>query len=84
MKLDDLNKLELASRPNGGSLPDDMLVAAIIKVRRPNYVPDGVTVRARIDDTMFTASCRADALRDLERDPLVESVALRKRLRNLA
>jgi len=84
MKLDDLRKLELGSQPPGNSLADDAEVSAIVKVRQPNYVPAGLTVRSRIDDKMFTVTCRAAALRDLDQDPLVESVALTQKLRSLA
>lgn len=81
MKLDDLKKLEHTSQPRAASLPDDEQVSAIVKVRQPHYVPEGVTVRSRIDETMFTGSFRADRLGQLEQDPDVESVALSKRLR---
>lgn len=83
MKLEDLRKLELSSQPHAGSLSDDTPVSAIVKVREANYVPSGVTVRARIDETMFTASCRAEQLRELESDPRVVSVALAERLPNV-
>jgi hypothetical protein len=83
VELDDLSKLEFSSQPRRGSLPDDAQVSAIVKVRQSNYVPPGVSIRARIDDKMFTASCRADKLRELERDPQVESVALAQRLENI-
>ena len=80
MELDDLRKLEHGSRGSRTALPDDAVVTAIIKVREASYVPPGVEVRARIDETMFTASCRADALKRLEDDPKVESIALPKRV----
>jgi hypothetical protein len=83
MKLEDLRKLELSSRPHAGAVSDDTLVSAIVKVREANYVPSGVTIRARIDEMMFTASCRADQLRELEGDPRVVSVALTQRLTNV-
>ena len=83
MKLDDLSKLEHSSRPRAASIPDDTEVAAIVKVRVPHYVPEGVTVRSRIDDTMFTVSCRADRLLELEQDLRVESVALAQRRSNV-
>jgi hypothetical protein len=83
MNLDDLRKLELTSQPGTDAIPDDEPVSAIVKVREPNYVPSGVTVRSRIDETMFTTSCRAGQLRALESDPRVESVALAKRLPNV-
>ena len=84
MKLDDLRKLELGSQPPGNALDDDAEVSAIVKVREAHYVPAGLTLRSRIDDKIFTATCRAAALRDLDRDPLVESVALTQKLRSLA
>jgi hypothetical protein len=83
MELDDLQKLEHASRGRSPSLADDSVVKTIIKVREPMYVPPGVEVRARIDETMFTATCRADVLQRLERDPKVESVALAQRIRTV-
>jgi hypothetical protein len=83
MKLDDLKKLEHESRPRQASVDDDAQISAIVKVRRPNYVPPGLTVRSRIDDLMFTASGRAGALRHLDDDPDVESVALPRPLPNV-
>lgn len=80
MKLDDLRKLELSSIGRLSSLPDDTVVNAIVKVREPSYVPEGLTVRARIDEMMFTATCRAGTLRRLEADPRVESFALAERI----
>jgi hypothetical protein len=57
------------------------IVSAIVKVKVPNYVPDGFTVRSRVDETMFTADCSGSALRSAQEDPNVESVALSKRMR---
>jgi uncharacterized protein (DUF58 family) len=80
MEFDDLRKLEHTSRGQRTALPDDAVVSAIIKVREPSYVPPEVEVRARIDETLFTVSCRADVLKRLEADPKVESIALPKRI----
>jgi hypothetical protein len=60
---------------------DSEIVSAIVKVKVPNYVPKGFTVRSRVDETMFTADCNGSALRSAQEDPNVESVALSKRLR---
>jgi hypothetical protein len=61
---------------------DSKAVSAIVKVKVPNYVPAGFTVRSRIDETLFTADCSGSALRSAQEDPNVESVALSKRLRS--
>jgi hypothetical protein len=58
-------------------------VTAIVKVREPGYVPCGFRVRARIDETLFTAECEGAALRAVEGDERVESVALRQRLQRV-
>ncbi|MDX2150107.1 MAG: hypothetical protein SFV54_05195 [Bryobacteraceae bacterium] len=49
-------------------------VTAIVKVTRAGYVPEGVTVRARIDEEMFTASLPARLLAQVRSDPLVASI----------
>lgn len=56
-------------------------VRAIIKVNRPGYVPEGIKVRSKIDDEMFTAEFGAFLLETLEDDDGVMSVAVSKRLR---
>jgi hypothetical protein len=75
----DFKKLELTSAPK--DVPDpDAEVTAIIKVNRGGYVPEGVQVRARVDETIFTAALKAGSLQQLEDDPDVASVALSKPL----
>lgn len=59
---------------------DDQEVAAIVKVAEPGYVPEGVTRRAAISETIFTADLSQRQLAGLERDPRVISVELSKRL----
>lgn len=59
----------------------DENVRAIIKVNAEGYVPKGVTVRAKIDETMFTGEFAARLLKKLDRDANVESVAVSRRLR---
>lgn len=56
-------------------------VQVIVKVRKAGYVPPAVTLRARIDEYLFTADVPADELRQLERNPQVVSVAANKKLR---
>ena len=77
MKLD---KLELTSAPR--DLAPDQVVRAIVKVNRPDYVPEGCEVRARVDATMFTAEFPAKRLDAIQADPAVVSVALAKPLRS--
>ncbi|MFV1964087.1 MAG: hypothetical protein ACC628_01595 [Pirellulaceae bacterium] len=56
-------------------------VEAVCKVNVPNYVPDGVQLRARIDTTMFTATMPSCDVEKVQSDPQVESVEISKRLR---
>lgn len=62
------------------SLEDEMkgkFTPVIVKVRQDGYVPQGMTVRAQISGTMFTADCESKAALDAARkDPLVESVSV--------
>ncbi len=39
-----------------------------------------VADRAKIDDTLFTADCPAEQAQEAEQDPLVESIAISKRV----
>jgi hypothetical protein len=64
-----------------GSLDKTEIVEAIVKVKEPDYVPDGVKVRSRIDSRMLTGELPTDILRDLEDDPKVEAVSISRRLR---
>jgi uncharacterized protein (DUF58 family) len=75
-------KLEFTSSGGKAKPSPGESVTAIVKVRRGDYVPKGVTLRARIDATMFTASFDAGLLPQLEADPEVESIALSKPLRS--
>ncbi len=59
----------------------DETVEAIFKVRQPDYVPSVVTLRARIDATMFTGTLPARDLEVVRADPKLESVEVSKRLR---
>ena len=57
------------------------LLEAIVKVSEPGYVPPGVTVRSRIDETMLTGEASASTLPALDSDPKVVSVSLSRPLR---
>lgn len=70
-------KLESGVAP----LADDQVVAATIKVKEPDYVPEGVSVRSRIDEYFFTANTTANNFDKLSEDPLVESFSAARPLR---
>ena len=55
-------------------------VEMIVKVNEAGYVPGGVRLRARIDDTLFTCEAPADRLQELEADPRIESVSVSRPL----
>jgi hypothetical protein len=81
MESDDSTDKKLELMPSmAEGLEDHDNVSVIVKVRRPDYVPSGFLVRARIDETMFTADCSVADMRVAEQDPLVESMALSRRL----
>lgn len=80
INLSALRKLEASSvtRPDADA---DAVLEAVVRVSVPGYVPAGLTVRARLDDTMFTCTLKSGLLAALERDPRVSSISLGKRLR---
>ena len=81
IRIEDLKKLESSSLPASPSWEEDESVEVIIKVRKPNYLPSDVTVRAQIDPYMFTGKIPARILTKLDQDPEVISVAMGKKLR---
>src|SRR5262245_11253004 len=80
LNLDDLKKLESSSIP---SRPVDSreTVAAIVKVKKPNYVPEEVHIRAQISPKIITCEFRADQLAALEQDQNVESISIERSLK---
>ena len=74
-----LGKLQITNAPPPADAPET--IEAIVKVRVPDYVPDGVRLRARVDATMFTATIPSDRLTTILEDPNVQSVERSKRLR---
>lgn len=81
IQIENLKKLESSSLPASPAREEDETFEAIIKVRKPDYVPPDVKVRAKIDPHMFTVEVAAKELAKLEEDPEVISVALGKKLR---
>lgn len=65
---------EAAMKPS-----DDVEVA--VNVTTPRYVPQGVILRARVSDQLFTAVTKAHNLSNLEHDPRVSSVQVGRTLR---
>jgi hypothetical protein len=51
-----------------------------IKVNKAKYVPTGVKVRSWIDDFIFTAVIPANVLEELDKNELITSFSLNKRL----
>ncbi len=82
----DLSKLRKVESPNPRQAAKSVtgLVTAIIKVRTPNYRPEGVTVRSSVSPTMFTAEFQADALATREGDPEVETISFARPLQSSA
>lgn len=82
LKLSDLHKLR-AGTPEEAPGPPDQPVLAIVKVCQPGYVPEGVEVRSRIDDELFTAEIPAGRLQQVRDDPQVASVEMSRNLQQI-
>ena len=61
---------------------EEVSFSAVVKVNRPNYVPDYVRLRVRLSPEVFTAQVTPPALKLLEQDPLVVSISANKLLGN--
>ncbi|MBA3314954.1 MAG: hypothetical protein H0T47_16910 [Planctomycetaceae bacterium] len=75
IRIDDLKLGDPEQRTPTGT------VQVIVKVRNAGYVPPAVTIRARIDEHIFTADVPAGELPQLESNPQVVSIAANKKLR---
>lgn len=73
-------KIDLPASAEAQGLEDDRRYAVVIKVARPGYVPEGVTVRARAGEAVLTAEASGAALKRLAGDPLVVSVSVSRPL----
>jgi hypothetical protein len=71
LELDLLGDLRAAARH---------IVTAVVRVTRPDYVPPGVTLRARISEHLFTCDVDRGVLDRLRRDPLVASIGRARRV----
>ena len=81
--LSKLKKLEVNSDLIKGKYTPDQTLEAIVRVKRSNFVPPKVNLRARIDDEMFTGTMQAKDLPEIEANPDVQSVAVSKKLRTV-
>ncbi|MGI9422027.1 MAG: hypothetical protein ACR2PA_02460 [Hyphomicrobiaceae bacterium] len=75
------SKIEATTQFEAVRAEDDEILEVILRVNVSEYVPDEVDLRARIDDTLFTANATKKAIRKLEQDPKVTSIAISKPLR---
>lgn len=82
ISLEDLEKVEFAGTTSlaGDEIDQDATLIAIISVNEPDYIPEGVDVRSRIDSTMLTGSFLAKSLEKIQSDPKVQSVSLSRKL----
>lgn len=81
-----LKKLSSLKKASSGSLRHQKMgkgetMAAIVEVKVPDYVPEGVKIRGRISDLIFTADLTEENLLALEEDPNVKSLSLSERQR---
>ncbi|MDT7785973.1 MAG: hypothetical protein QOF58_4392 [Pseudonocardiales bacterium] len=66
--------------PGDGPADDHTPQRVVVKVRTPGYVPPGFTVRARIDDELYTADASEVQVAAALKDPQVISVEHGRRL----
>ena len=81
IRLDQLKKLESSSLSTPLTRSEKDVLEVIVKVRKEDYTPKGIQVRAQIDPCLFTCEIPAKTLESLEQDPDVVSIAIGKRLR---
>lgn len=81
INLNELHHVEASSMiPLAQNASD--VVQAIIKVKKPDYVPADVHRRAAVSPLIFTAEFQVGKLQALEQDPKVESVSISKKLQS--
>lgn len=81
INLDELHKVESSSVIPLARQGSEM-VQGIIKVTKPDYVPECVHLRASMGPHIFTAEFKQADLAALESDPKVESVSISKNLQS--
>ena len=78
---DDFSKEELNIAAEARSADGTERTAVIMKVSEVGYVPAGVTVRAQISPTIFTAELTREDIDRLHVDPKVISIGTAKEIR---
>jgi hypothetical protein len=76
-----LTKEELNTVAEARSADETDRVAVTFKVSEEGYVPSGVTVRAQISRTIFTAQVTREDIDRLQQDPKVISIGTAKEIR---
>lgn len=69
----DFSKLTKSSLSEVRSEPTDE-ITAIFLVKEAGYVPQGVVVRSRVDNTMFTANTTIGCLESLKNDGKIKAI----------
>lgn len=62
------------------SLDADAMLKGILKVKKADYVPVGVTIRTKIDSHIYTIDLPAGLLETLEKDKQVSSISVERNL----
>jgi hypothetical protein len=75
-ELEHLDVTPVARKDSGGT----SRVAVIVTVKEPGYLPPGVKLRARVDETMFTGELAAEDEERVRADPRVERLEISRRL----
>jgi hypothetical protein len=79
--LDNLKSVELTDNIESPVISPDETLTAVFEVKEPDYVPQKVRLRARVDSKMFTGSFTAADLKDIESDANIVSLELSRPLR---
>ena len=82
LNFDDLKRLKPETPAEATYAPAET-VLAIVRVRQAGYVPDGVHVRSRVDQEIFTAEIPAGMVSCLREDERVVAVEVSKHLESL-
>ncbi len=83
IKLEDLDKVESI---NSAVIPSltvaqaSQIVSMIFKVKKADYVPQNVQLRASISPFIFTANVKLGDLESLEKDSEIESISFAQKL----
>lgn len=82
IKLNELSKVEASSSFPISFKPSD-IVDAIIKVDEANYIPKGVSLRAKIGSGIITGEFMYANLASIQKDPKVKSVSIKEKFKSV-